>query len=92
MTVKGRKEGKDEEIQGEAIRLVSKKRIPNEWDWGQCSLGELRAWEQAKEKRKYREQEKIVRDTHWGRGQWVKIKREFFFFAQVISPSVVISI
>ena len=52
MTVKGRKEGKDEEIKGRAIRPVSKKRSPSEWDWGQCSLGELCAWEQAKEKRK----------------------------------------
>ena len=46
------KEGKDEEIKGKAIRPVSKKRSSNEWDWGHCSLGELRELEQVKEKRK----------------------------------------
>ena len=50
-SVKGRKEGKDEEIKGEAILPVSK-RSPREWDWGQCSLEELREGEQAKGKRK----------------------------------------
>ena len=45
-----------------------------------------------KEKRKI-ESKKIVRDTQWEREQWVKWKREFFFFfSQIISLSVVISI
>ena len=30
-SVKGRKEGKNKEIKGEAIQPVSKKRSPNEW-------------------------------------------------------------
>ena len=64
------------------------KRSSSEWDWGQCSLEELHEWEQAKEKRKYREQKKIVRDIQWGKKQWVKRKVEFFF-AQVVSLSVV---
>ena len=42
-----------------------------------------------KRKEKYREEEKIVRDIQWGREQWVKRKREFFFFfTQVVSLSV----
>ena len=64
------------------------KRSSSEWDWGQCSLEELHEWEQAKEKRKYREQKKIVRDIQWGKKQWVKRKLDFFF-AQVVSLSVV---
>ena len=32
-----------------------------------------------KRREKYREQEKIVRDTQWGREQWVKRKRELLY-------------
>ena len=53
-SVKGRKEGKDEEIKGEAIRpfeeVKRRSEVPKCEDW--CSLEELCEREQAKEKRK----------------------------------------
>ena len=60
-SVKGRKEGKDEEIKGEAFghleegwrcEAPEKREAPasETEDW--CSLEELREWEQAKGKRK----------------------------------------
>ena len=104
-SVKRRKEGKDEEISREAIRQVKmgwRSEVQRGWgceapekrevlaseieDWG--SLEELRKWGQAKEKRKI---ERVRENTQWEREQWVKRKRDFFF-TQVVSLSVVISI
>ena len=53
----GRNEEKGEEIKGKVIRPFGgeeekSERSPSEWNRGQCSLGELCEWEQAKEKRK----------------------------------------
>ena len=96
-SVKGRKEGKDEEINSVAVRpvkMVWRSEIPEKRevsiseteDW--CNLEELREWEQVKEKRKI---ERVRENTQWERKQRVKRKREFFF-TQVVSLSVVISI
>ena len=53
-SVKGRKEGKDEEIKGKAIRpfeeVKRRSEVPKCEDW--CNLEELHEWKQAKEKRK----------------------------------------
>ena len=103
--VKGRKEGKDEEINSVAVRpmkMVWRSEVLRGWgcespekrevstseteDW--CNLEELREWEQAKEKRKI---ERVRENTQWEKEQWVKRKWEFFF-TQVVSLSVVISI
>ena len=86
-SVEGRKEGKDEEINREAIQpMKMEKEVKSQSVRTRCSLEELREWEQAKEKRKI---ERIRENTRWGRKQWVKRKREFFLYS---SQSVVISI
>lgn len=71
--VEGSKEGKDEEIKGGYSAIWSMRR-KEEWREVKARsvrtgavLKELREWEQAKEREKYGEQEKIVRDTQWGR-------------------------
>ena len=61
------------------------KRSPSEWDGGQCSLGELHEWEQVKEKRKLWEIHSGEESSEWK-------EKESFFFVQVVSLSVVISI
>ena len=87
-TLKGRKEGKDEEIKGEAILLVRKKneRIEVlEKVRTKCSLEELREWV-SKQKRR----EKCERYTM--RKRAVSEKKKRVFFTQVVPLSVVISI
>ena len=79
-SVKGRKEGKDEELNREAIRPFGQKWRKEEKSQSvvrtRCSLEELREWEQAKEKRKI---ERVRENTQWRREQWVKKKKEFFY-------------
>ena len=79
-SVKERKEGKDEELNREAIRPFGQKWRKEEKSQSvvrtRCSLEELREWEQAKEKRKI---ERVRENTQWRREQWVKKKNEFFY-------------
>ena len=52
-SVEGRKEGKDEEINREAIQpMKMKKEVKSQSVRTRCSVEELCEWEQAKEKRK----------------------------------------
>ena len=85
-SVKGRKEGKYK-IKGKAIRPVSKRGSPRKWDWGQCNLEELCEWEQSKEEKNIESKRKLWEIC----SEWKK-KESFFFFAQVVSLNVVISI
>ena len=104
-SVKGRKEGKDEEINREAIRLVKmgwRSEVPRGCG---CEVSEKREvptsetedWcslEELSEWEQEKEKRKIVRvreNTQWEREQCVKSKREFFF-TQVVYLSVVTSI
>ena len=80
-----RKEGKDEEIKREAIRPASKKkrrgkRSLSEWDWGQCSFGELCEWEQVKEKSKIIESKRKLWEIHSEKKAVSKKKKRVFIF------------
>ena len=81
--MKGRKEGKDEEIKGKAIRpfeeVKRRSEVPKCEDW--CSLEELCEWEQAKEeknregKRKYTIRKRAVSEK----------KKKVFLYSSCIS-------
>ena len=103
--VKGRKEGKDEEINSVAVRpvkMVWRSEVPRGWgceapEKREVSISETEDWcnlEELREWEQAKEKRKIERvreNTQWEKEQWVKRKREFFF-TQVVSLSVVIPI
>ena len=91
-SVKGRKEGKDEELNREAIRPFGQRwrkrsEVPKVWRLGAV----LRSCVSESKQESKRKIERVRENTQWGREQWVKRKR-VFFFSQVLSLSVVISI
>ena len=97
--VKGRKEGKDDEIKGEAfghlkegVKMWSprEKRSPSKWDWGLVQSWRT-VWVRVS-KREEKNREGKRKYTMRKRAMSEKRERESFFFTQVVSLSVVISI
>ena len=76
-SVEGRKEGKDEEINREAIQpMKMEKEVKSQSVRTRCSVEELCEWEQAKEKRKIEKIHGEEESSEWK-------EKESFFFTQV---------
>ena len=95
-SVEGKKRTeKVKEIKGKGhlgIWGQEKRRSPSKWEWGQCSLKELREWEQVKEKRKIEGVRENCERYIVRKKAMSEKKNRFFFFTQIVSLNVVISI
>ena len=92
-SVEGRKEEKVREIKwkGHSAICGREKRSRKSQHWWQCSLEELCEWEQVKEERN-RESMRKLWEIHGEKESSEWKEKESFFFTQIVSLSVVISI